>query len=372
MIPCVLIFPAGCLRRCIPPAVLLAALAPLAWAAAEEASWGRLITSAAIVCNPSTHKIYAVNEGTGFITVIDAATGAMHTVQVGREPIAIAVNSATNRIYIANDGSASVSVIDGTNDTVIATVTSAPLPYTLAVDETTNTIYVTHTYSGSVTVIDGISNTARELKVGDADSIALDPRTGTVFLSTYEDPSIRFVNEATGAVTKASVGPHVWGMVFDQPSGTLFLTHTAGAGIVALDVETHAVRTLPVGSIPCALAINPVTRRLYVVNYGDNTLSILDLQTRTTIATLPVGLHPQGLAVDSKSNRIYVANVQGNSVTVIDGARNAVIGVRNAGSHPYAVAVDQSSGHAYAANYGAPWVTPLPDAPRSIPSSPGK
>src|ERR1035441_9673620 len=191
MIPCVSIFPAGFLCGCIPAAVLLAAFAPLAWSAAEDASWGRLITSAAIVCNPSAHKIYAVNEGTGSVTVIDAATGAMHTVQVGREPIAIAINSTTNRIYTANDGSASVSVIDGTNDTLIATVTSAPLPYTLAVDEATNTIYVTHTYSGSVTVIEGISNTARELKVGDADGIALDPRTGTVFLSTYEDPSIR-------------------------------------------------------------------------------------------------------------------------------------------------------------------------------------
>jgi DNA-binding beta-propeller fold protein YncE len=98
------------------------------------------------------------------------------------------------------------------------------------------------TYSGSVTAIDGISNTARELKVGDADDITLDPRTDTVFLSTYEDPSIRFV--------------------FDQTSGTLFLTHTASAEIVALDEKTHAVRTLPVGRIPCALAINPVTRRL--------------------------------------------------------------------------------------------------------------
>jgi hypothetical protein len=51
-------------------------------------------------------------------------------------------------------------------------------------------------------------------------------------------------------------------MVSDQTSGTLFLTHTASAEIVALDEKTHAVRTLPVGRIPCALAINPVTRRL--------------------------------------------------------------------------------------------------------------
>lgn len=361
MIPRVSLF----LRRSIPAIVLLAAFAPLASSTVENASWGRLITSAAIACNPSTHKIYAVNEGTSSVTVIDAATGVMHTVQVGREPIAIAINATTNKIYVANGGSASVSVIDGMNDKVIATVTSAPLPYTLAVDETTNIIFVTHTYSGSMTIIDGVSNTARELKVGDADGIALDPRTGTAFLSTYEDPSIRFVNEGTGAVTKATVGPHVWGMVFDQPSSTLFLTHTATAQIVALDEKTHAVSTLPVGKIPCALAINPVTRRLYVVNYGDETLSILDLQTRTRVATLRVGPHPQGLAVDSKSNRIYVANVHGNSVTIIDGAKNTVVGVSRAGKHPYAVTVDQGSGHVYAANYGAPWVTPLSDTNQS-------
>ncbi len=49
---------------------------------------------------PSTHKIYAVNEGAGSVTVINAASGARYSVEVGREPIAIALNRATNRIYV--------------------------------------------------------------------------------------------------------------------------------------------------------------------------------------------------------------------------------------------------------------------------------
>lgn len=340
-------------------AAVLFVLAHSAWSTAEVSPWGRLITSAAIASNPATHKIYAVNEGAGSVTVIDAATGVMRTVEVGREPIAIAVNRLTNRAYVANDGSASVSVIDGTNDAVIATIPCARLPYTLAVDEIANKVYVTHTYTGSVTVIDAATNTSSSLKIGDADGVAIDPRGGKVFLSTYEDPDIRIVDEATGAVIKVEVGPHIWGMVFDDASSTLYLAQTATNQIVALNEDTRAVSVIPVGKIPCALAINPVSRRLFVVNYGDETVSILDLQTRAKIATLPVGPHPQGLAIDSKSNRVYVANVQGDSVTVIDGARNGVVGIRNAGKHPYAVAVDQGSGRAYVANYGAPWVTPL-------------
>jgi YVTN family beta-propeller protein len=353
-------FFARVLRRvALVAAALTVALPPLAWAAADNSPWGRLITSAAIVCNSSTHKIYAVNESAGSLTVTDSVTNSTHTIQVGREPIAIAINHITNRIYVANGGSASVSVIDGTKEVVVATVASAALPYMLAVDETSNRIYVTHTYSGTVTEIDGASNTSHELKVGDADGIVIDPATSKVFLSTYEDPNIRILNESTGATIKVAVGPHTWGMIFDQSSFTLFLAHTAAAEVVALDEKMHAVTTIPVGKIPCALAIDPITHRLYVVNYGDETLSVIDLQTKKVLATLPVGRHPQGIAVDLKSHRIYVANVLGNSVTVIDGAKNKVLYDLSAGDHPYAVAIDSVFSRVYAANYSTPWITPI-------------
>lgn len=324
-----------------------------------KAPWGRLVTSTSIVCNPSTHKIYAANEGAGSVTVINATTGATHNVEVGREPIAIALNRATNRVYVANDGSASVSVIDGANDSVIATIATSRLPYTLAVDEVANKVYITHTYAGAVTVIDGATNSSQDLKVGDADGVVTNARTHTVYLMTYEDPNIRILDGATGVVTRVAVGPHIWGLAFDEPTSTLFLTHTAAGELIALDEKTHAVSAIPVGKIPCAVAINRVTRRLYTVNYGDETVSVIDLQTRKAIATVPVGKQPQGIAIDSTANRIYVANVHSDSVTVIDGEKSTVLGVRGAGKNPYAVTVDEASGHVYVANYGAPWVTPI-------------
>ena len=278
----------------VPSALVLLLAAPQissARAAAEEAEapWGRLITSAAIACNPLTHKIYAVNEGAGSVTVIDAATGATRTVEVGREPISLAVNRRANRIYVANDGSASVSVIDGASDTVIATVATSRLPYTIAVDDAANKVYVTHTYAGAVTVIDGAANTARELKVGDADGVIADAHANTVFLTTYEDPNLRILDGATGAVTRVAIGPHTWGMALDEATSTLFLAHTAAGEIVAFDEKTHAVNAISVGKIPCAVAINPKTRRLYAVNYGDETLSVIDLQSKRSSLRCPLG-----------------------------------------------------------------------------------
>jgi YVTN family beta-propeller protein len=240
---------------------------------------------------------------------------------------------------------------------VVTTIPGEAHPYAIAVNEATSTVYLTNTYSNAVTVIDVRKDTAHPLNVGGADGVAIDSRTNTMFLTTYEDPEIRIVDGATGAVRKVKVGPHIWGVLFDEGSGTLYFGHTGTAEIGSLNEKTLAVHAIPVGQIPCALAVNPRSQRLYAVNYGDQTLSVIDLRTQRVIATLPVGEHPQAVAVDLERNVVYVANVHGNSVTAIEGNNNRVIGTFAAGENPYAVTVDEQTGQVFTANYGSPALT---------------
>ena len=44
----------------------------------------------------------------------------------------------------------------------------------------------------------------------------------------------------------------------------------------------------------------------------------------TVIATIPVGVDPQGIAVDTSNNMVYVVNFGSNSVSVIDGSTHAI------------------------------------------------
>ncbi len=317
---------------------------------------GRLITCMGVAVNPSTHKAYAVDERDGNVMVMDSA-GTTRTVKVGANPIALAIDRKTNKIYVANAGSGSISVIDGASDSVVAAIPGEAHPYAIAANEATGTIYVTNTYSNAVTVIDVRTDKAHPMNVGGADGIAIDSRTNTIFLTHYEDPDVRIVDGATGTVRKVRVGGHIWGMVFDEDSGSLYLAHTVTGEIVSLNEKTLAVHTIPVGQIPCALAVDPATQRLYAVNYGDETLSVIDLRTQRVIATLLVGRHPQAVAVDSTRNVLYVANVHGNSVTAIDGRNNRVIGAFSAGQNPYAVAVDAETGKVFTASYGSPALT---------------
>ncbi|WP_158752189.1 YncE family protein [Acidobacterium sp. S8] len=346
---------------CVRIAIALVALVSATFAVhvEGEAPQGRLITSLAVAINPATHKVYAVNEGAGTVVVTDETSGSTRSVKVGAAPIALAINRTTNRIYVLNTESGTISVIDGRSDEVVATIKVEATPYVLAVDETSDKIYVTYTYSSVVTVIDDAANTRRSFKVGSADGIALDSPDHAMFLTTYEDPNIRIVDVTNGTTSKVLVGPHIWGLVFDASSHTLYLAHTGTADIVALNEKTHDVYAIPVGEIPCAVAINPSTHTLYAVNYGSETVSVIDTGKRKVIATLHVGEHPQAVAVDVTRNRIYVANVHGNSVTVIDGVKNTVIGTHDAGINPYALAVDATTGYVYAANYGEPPATAI-------------
>ena len=59
-----------------------------------------------VVVNVTTNRIYAVNEGSHDVTVIDGVTNAtVATVTVGTTPVGAAINPVTNKIYVANYGS---------------------------------------------------------------------------------------------------------------------------------------------------------------------------------------------------------------------------------------------------------------------------
>ena len=89
---------------------------------------------------------------------------------------------------------------------------------------------------------------------------------------------------------------------------------------------------------------------IYVLNGGDNSVSVIDGTTNTVTTTIPVGTNPYGVAV-SPSGTIYVANKDDNSVSVIDGTTNTVTATVPIGAAPYGIAVSPS-GTIYPTNSG--------------------
>ena len=75
---------------------------------------------------------------------------------------------------------------------------------------------------------------------------------------------------------------------------------------------------VPVGKHPNGVAVDPGTHTVYVTNFDDNTVSVIDASTRTVTATVPVGKKPGGVAVDPGTHTVYVTNFDDNTVSVIE------------------------------------------------------
>ena len=334
---------------------------------------GTLISDRGIALNPSTHKVYAVDQAHGGVVAVDTRTGVVKTVGTGEYPDAIAVNSTTDTVYVVNSGSGYVSIVDGATDQVTGTMKTDRRPYYIALNEATNKAYVSNTFSKVMTALDLATETVTDWPVGSGDAVVIDQRKDQVYLLGYEDPNLRIIEGGNGNVSRERVGGiHAWAAAVDEGLWKLYVTRVGSADVLVVDLESRAHTVIKVGNYPCAIAVNAETHMVYVANYADNTVSVIDGSRGAVTATVAVGSHPQSIAIDPKRNRIYVGNVHGNNISVIDGIRMKAIQTLPGGKHPYAVVADPETGAVYAGNMPDPENAEAPVYTEVIPAKPAK
>lgn len=124
----------------------------------------------AFVYDSSNGFVYAADEGTNEITVINGTTntvnetiGAYHYASNGgyftggeyngQQPWGLAFIPSSNYLYAANYGSGNVTVIDCTKDQVVGFVNVGLAPRGMAYDATNGYIYVANHFGDTVTII---------------------------------------------------------------------------------------------------------------------------------------------------------------------------------------------------------------------------
>ncbi len=327
-----------------------------AQAAAEP--HGRTIHPRALAFNPTTHRLYAVDQDGNRVIVLDRK-GTRSSIAVGRAPNCIVVDAAANRIYVVNAGSGNVSVIDGATDRVVKTLPGEEHPYAIGFDAALHRAYVTNTYSNKITMIDTATNSVQPLPVGSKDYVETDAHRRRAFFISYEDPALTML-DAANATHHEDLGlSHPWGLAVDQQRGIVYVTEIGKDTLIAYHEEDGRADKVPTGAMPDAVAVDETANKIYVANYVGDSVTIIDGATMQPVATVAAGHHPQALAVDGRRHRIFVANTHSNNATVIDGTTNRALATIPAGTNPYAVAVDPDGGDAYVANYGSQPVTKL-------------
>jgi YVTN family beta-propeller protein len=274
-------------------------------------------------------------------------------------PAALVLNPVTNKVYVSSGAEDTVTVIDG----LTLSTSSIPVgryPDAMVVDSVTNKIYVTSS-ANSVTVIDGATNSTIGVPLSNS-ALAIDVNsvTNKIYVAVA-DGTVAIIDGATLSTTTIPVatGP----LTVNPITNKIYTINFNDNTMTVIDGTTLSTITIPVGLNPDAVAVNPMTNMIYVANVTDNTVTAINGITLST-ATVPVGQVPDVIAVDSVTDKIYVGNLNDNSVTMIDGTTDSTTTV-SVGDLPEHIAVNAVTNRIYVSNFTSSTVSVIAGASSS-------
>ena len=312
-----------------------------------------------LAVNTVTHKVYAANQFTNDLTIIDGTTNTSTTIPVGTSPFAVAVNEQTNLVYVANSADNTVSVIDGASNTVVATVPVGNGPAAIAVNPVTNKIYVGNAQGEtghSVTVIDaGSANATTTVQTGTAPlALAINTVTDKVYVENtttgVTSNTLTIIDGTTNSTSSVATGNGALGIAVDSTLNRVYAANGLNDNVIVIDAASgNSATNLPTGSGSGYIAINPVTHEAYVTDYLAASVTIINPKTLAT-TTLASDADPVGVAVDGQLNLAFVAhplfNVDG-TLTVISGRTHSVARLQLPVLDPWFVALDPGTHQVY-------------------------
>lgn len=294
----------------------------------------------------------------------------------------VAVDPSLGQAYAIDATNNVIKVLDGHTHTFVANIPVREDPLVIAVNPATHRVYVVSNQLYPVlTVIDGVTRRVvdRVYGIGGAvASIAVDPVAGILYLvrpyTTLNSKGVLVAYSESDLSTPlgyTTLQPGSRRVAVDPVEQQVWVTNIGNGTVSVLDQQTLAVvDTVAVGTRPIGIAIDPVSRRAFVVNWtgaGYNadtdlsTVSVINLDTHAVLRTVTVGLASTSVAVNPASGMVYVPSGKGQydgesfstlAVFPVNGA--TVARTERVVTFADEIAVDTATGTVYINMAGAP------------------
>ncbi len=139
-----------------------------------------------------------------------------------------------------------------------------------------------------------------------------------------------------------------------------YVTNEESGTVSVIDrAKDRVVATIQVGRAPRAIAVDPDQRWAFVLNGGEDTITVIDVNTQRVLHTLNIEARgrAEDLAVSSRGQRIFISNSALNTVTVLDANSFSVLATIPVGIAPVGIAADAGGTRVFVANRGSNGVT---------------
>nr|WP_217359656.1 beta-propeller fold lactonase family protein [Ruegeria arenilitoris] len=148
------------------------------------------------------------------------------------------------------------------------------------------------------------------------------------------------------------------GIALDRQRGRLFVSDWYNARLWVLDSETLSVQAeLATGTAPAGIAVSDDGRFVASADKDADQVSVFDAETLQPLHRIRVGTRPFGLRF-APDGRLFVGNVGSNDVSVVDAASGTVSATIAVGERPYGIAF--ARGKAFVTNQYANTLSVIP------------
>jgi YVTN family beta-propeller protein len=305
-----------------------------------------------IAVNPDTNKIYVSRGAYNAPKEISVIDGSNDTIadkievkDVGM--FGLFLNSDKDTIYTANTVNSSLLAIDGKTNRIVADIAIGgdprnSAPHRVAFDTKTNTIYVAPVLANRLFVIDGNTHSlmtsiaAGNSSVGNSD-IVFDPNNDRIYMIDSLG-TLSIIDRAGGLTAKAEIERDSFAMILNPQTSMIYIaSQQRGGMITAINMKSTIEMQsrldsaeeppgIRVGAEPQALAINPVTNKVYVANLDSSTISVINGSDDRVISQVKTAKEgPWQVVVNSDTNMVYVHTSEDYGLTIIDGAVDRII-----------------------------------------------
>jgi YVTN family beta-propeller protein len=178
--------------------------------------------------------------------------------------------------------------------------------------------------------------------------ITVDDAAGRLWVTTEQPSRLLSIDLASRQIVRRydvqGQAPHI---VTTVAGGWALVSNTDTGTVAAVNTQSGDVRLIPSGERPQGQALSPDRRTLYVVNSGESSISILDLQTRTRIGTIPTGKAPVRLAALPDGKTLIYALQEGRSVGLADIASRKEVQQIPLAGRPVSISLSRDGRFAY-------------------------
>lgn len=235
----------------------------------------------------------------GEVIILDARTGAIINRRMTPVMNHNAIYSADGREIWTTQmmmPAGSVLVLDARTLQTKREIPVAAMPAEVTLTSDGRLFYVANLGSNTVTVIDAYrKSVVKTIPVGHGPVGAWQANNGHAYVDNEHGMTVSAIKQRTLSVTDTFNLGFTPGMAKLGPDGHLWVTDADNGRVVLFSLDTVARHRIATGAGAHGVEFSRDGRTAYVTNQFADTVSVIDIRTRTVKKTLSVGHLPNGL-----------------------------------------------------------------------------